>query len=733
MRTPLAALTLALLAAPAVGQPPELPFTLPGAGSKARSFADVAEYKAEIEPKRAKPGETVTFKLTVTPAPDAWTYPANPPDGQLSKVDIILPKPGDLIFVGPVADPPGWKTKPAAEAGKTDRYYPDPVTWELKAVVSPKATPGPKTVALGRGTRLQACNHANCFFTDVRDPPSAAVEVLAGPAVPVDPKYAGEVSKALGEAAPQPLTAPPTRGPSPPPREAAPPSPPAAKPAEAPAGIAAKPPVPPDEYEARLRALRAKIDRTPVVVQGGFAGLLLAAAFWGFVSLVTPCVFPMIPITVSLFLKQGQEHAGQAVKLAVVYCLTIVAVLGASAIFLLSLFRGLSVDPYMNVFLGGLFVFFALSLFGMYDIALPGFLLRAAEKRRGAGGTVGTVFGALAFSIVSFTCVAPFLGGFAGMAASGNYGTAELVLAGVVFAAAFASPFFVLALFPSLLKKLPKSGGWLDSVKVVMGFLELAAAFKFFRTAELRLLDRPAYFTYDLVLGAWVAIAGITALYLLGIFRLPHDEERPNVGVARMLFGVAFLTLAVYLAPALFRGGPSGQPNRPGGVVYAWVDAFLLPEAGAPGGEGLPWSADLTGAVERIARAKQGAGSADRPLVFVDFTGVTCTNCKYNEENVFTRPEVRELLRRYTLVQMYTDDVPVEFYTAPPERLDRKLEGAANLDFQKAVFGTEQLPLYAILEPQAGGAVKVVGVYDEGKINDVPRFVEFLRKPLEGK
>jgi thiol:disulfide interchange protein len=742
MRTLLAVLTLALLASPAAAQPPDdLPFKLPGFGPKATSFYDIADYEAAIEPAQAKPGETVTFKLTVTPKLGAWTYPANPPDGQLARSEIDFPRRGDLIFVGGVADPPGWQTKPSAEAGKTDRYYPEAVTWELKAVVSPKATPGVKKVAL-TGTRIQACNEANCFYTDLRNPPSAEIEVLAGPAVPVDPKYADEVRAALETVAPAKMATPMfgpegAKPPAPAPRDAA--AQPdradhAPHPAAAPhAGIVRKAPASLEEHEAGLNALREKIDQTPVVVQGGLAGLLMAAVFWGLVSLVTPCVFPMIPITVSLFLKQSHQSTAGVIKLALVYCLTIIAVLGASAIFLLSLFRGLSVDPYMNIFIGALFIFFALSLFGLYDIALPGFLLRATERRRGAGGTVGTIFGALAFSIVSFTCVAPFLGGFAGLTGSQQYSNAEIILAGIAFATAFASPFFLLAVFPSLLKKLPKSGGWLDSVKVVMGFLELAAAFKFFRTAELRLLDRPEYFTYDLVLGSWVAIAVATGLYLLGVFRLPHDEERPNVGVVRMLFGLAFLTLAVYLTPALFRGGPSGHPNRPAGVIYAWVDAFLLPEPVAAGGEGLPWSADLKGAVDRIAREKRSTGAADRPLIFVDFTGVTCTNCKYNEENIFTRPEVHELLRQYTLVQMYTDDVPVDFYTIPPDRIDRKLEAAANLDFQRAVFGTEQLPLYVILEPQAAGPVKVVGVYDEGKINDVARFTEFLKQPLDGR
>ncbi|HEY3788930.1 MAG TPA: cytochrome c biogenesis protein CcdA, partial [Urbifossiella sp.] len=206
---------------------------------------------------------------------------------------------------------------------------------------------------------------------------------------------------------------------------------------------------------------------------------LITAATWGLVSLVTPCVFPMIPITVSIFLKQSNQSRLQTMKLASIYCLTIILVLGVSAIALLSVFVELSVNPWMNLFLGGLFIFFALSLFGMYDISLPNSLLKFTQTRQGAGGVIGTVFGALAFTIVSFTCVAPFLGGFAGLAASGNFTKFELILGGLAFATAFAFPFFLLALFPSLLKALPRSGGWLDSVKVVMGFLEVAAALKF--------------------------------------------------------------------------------------------------------------------------------------------------------------------------------------------------------------------------------------------------------------
>ncbi|MCZ2343678.1 MAG: hypothetical protein LC104_18070 [Bacteroidales bacterium] len=683
----------------------------------ADTFSDVATLTATFDPPRAKPGEVITLTLTVKPNRErnAYTYPATKHDhGGKSEIGFGLR--GDVVLVGELVNPPGTVEK-APEQGELDDVYKSPVQWKISAIVLPTAKPGKREIVLTE-TRIQACTmgtRENCY--NQRDP-KATLEILEAAPVAIPSQFQNEVTQAT---APVPTVA------------TVLPSPPTVTPPVA-SGLIQKPPIPTSEYVAALESVQTKIVLADGVSATGsgsgssLATLLLAAAFWGIVSLVTPCVFPMIPITVSLFLKQSHQSTATVLKLAMVYCLTIIIVLGASAIFLLSVFRELSIDPYMNLFLGGLFVFFALSLFGMYDIALPGFLLRFTEKRRGSGGMIGTVFGALAFSIVSFTCVAPFLGGFAGMTASGNFTRGELILAGIVFAAAFASPFFVLALFPSLIKKLPKSGGWLDSVKAVMGFLELAAAFKFFRTAELRLLDHSEYFTYDFSLAAWVAIAGVTGVYLLNLFRLPHDEEQQaNVGVLRLLFGLMFLTLAVYLAPGLFKS--EGESQRPKGAVFAWVDAFLLPEPVEAGDRELPWSTNLPGAIESIRQEKLN-GTARKPYIFVDFTGVTCTNCKLNEKNVFPQANIRQLLSRYTLVQMYTDEVPVAFYTSLPESRLRKAEATANLNFQRQIFGTEQLPLYAILEPLTTGQVRVVSVYDEGKINEVERFEMFLRKPL---
>src|SRR5205823_3786726 len=194
----------------------------------------------------------------------------------------------------------------------------------------------------------------------------------------------------------------------------------------------------------------------------GLLTFVLTGMFWGFVSLITPCVFPMIPITVSFFLKQSEKEHHRPVMMATVYCGTIVLVLTIAAAALLNFFRILSINPVMNFGLGLLFVFFALSLFGMYDIELPSFLARYTSERESRGGVVGTVFMALTFTIISFACVAPFLGGFGGTADTASRPFWHTILGGLAFAVTFASPFFVLALFPTLLKAMPKSGAWLN-------------------------------------------------------------------------------------------------------------------------------------------------------------------------------------------------------------------------------------------------------------------------------
>ena len=694
-------------------------------GGPPKSFADVAKVTAEVDPATAKRGATVTVRVTVRPEFGAWTYPIHPKDPrQESKNRFALPAVGEKGFAGlvpvggPAADPTAaeWKFKPETLEGVTvdTQYSSAAVTWELAAVVSPQATPGKKELVLDpAGTSVQACVRDYCF--PARTLPTAAFVVADAPPVEVEGRFRAEVEKALAPpAAPVGVRGGPVAEPV------------AAKSV----GESAKTARPADEYREGLLGLKLDTSAVPPSAeQESLWGFVLTAALWGLISLVTPCVFPMIPITVSIFLKQAGGSVRQRVKLAGVYCLTIILVLGVSAFALLRFMAVLSAHPVTNVLLGGLFVVLALSLFGMYELTLPNGLARRFQSGQSRGGVAGTVAGALAFTVISFTCVAPFLGGFAGISAAGGDAalialpTGRELAGGLAFATAFAAPFFVLAMVPGLLRSLPRSGGWLDSVKAVMGFLELAAALKFFRTAELRVFSPPAYFTYDLVLAGWVAIASGCGLYLLNLYRLPHDEERPNIGVPRLLFALLFLGLGAYLLPAMFKR-PDGRGQRPAGAVYAWVNAFLLPEPGQTTDEG--WGTDLKEALAK-SRAEKLAGRPAVP-VFVDFTGVTCTNCRYNESEVFPRPAVREELAKFERVKLYTDDVPAGYFAVDPGLRARNAEARANGDFKVKAFGTEQNPLYVVLVPTLTNQVRVLEVYKEGKINDPDKFVEFLKR-----
>jgi thiol:disulfide interchange protein DsbD len=704
---------------------------LQAAQKKSDKFADaIPKVEAKFEPGVVRRGQTITWTLSVDVA-DGWhTYPTlqAAPEASSYQNSIEFPETGDVVFVGDLTEPDNPVVKIEKENLKqyAIAQYEGKAVWKRTAVVNPKAAPGEKTITVP--VRILACDASKCL------PPkslkiSASLRISDEPALVVESAFA----KAVESAPPNPGTNPDSiSGNKSSPSEVKTPRNGTATSIE----LGGSKDELPDDYKAELQTILAQLQRLKVQ-DGGLLAFIWAGIFWGAISLVTPCVFPMIPITVSFFLKQSEKEHHRPLATALVYCTTIVVVLTIAAVVLLSFFRLLSVHPAMNFGLGLLFVVFALSLLGMFDLELPAGVARFTSAREGKGGYAGTMFMALTFTVVSFACVAPFLGGFGGTAASAQMGWTARVLGGLAFAATFALPFFILALFPSLLRKMPKSGEWLNNVKVVMGFLELAAALVFFRTGELVLSSQVSFFTYDLVLGLWIALAFFCGLYLLNIFRLPHDTPVEHLGVPRMLFGLLFIGLGIYLLPAMFKFNAEGDKQRPNGVVYAWIDAFLLPEPRESTKEGLAWSGNLKAAIEEVRAQRNRTGQPQ--LVFVDFTGKSCKNCKYNENNVFTKSDVKDLLHSYKLVQLYTDVVPTELY---PPNVRAKLNGTnsrqnadaeTNLWFQKEAFDTEQLPLYVILAPDGENRIKILGVYSEGKINNVDEFAEFLRKPLEDK
>ena len=427
----------------------------------------------------------------------------------------------------------------------------------------------------------------------------------------------------------------------------------------------------------------------------------------GALALLTPCVFPMIPITVSYFTKREAVSRKQALSDAALYSLGIVltfTLMGFALTFLFGLggINRLAASPLVNIGIAAIFLVFALSLFGALEIRLPSsWTTRLDKKASATGGLVGILLMALTFSLVSFTCTVPFVGTLMVAAVQGDFLWSLLGI--TAFAVVFATPFFLLALFPSWLQALPRSGSWLSSVKVTMGFLELAAALKFISNVDLvyqwELITRPLFIT------VWLSIALVTCFYLLGWFHFEYESPNPPLGVVRILSVIFFGAVAIYLFRGLF-GFPLGD-----------LDAFLPPRdygnpasIGALGGhtEGdePEWLTNYQAALD-VARRE------NRPL-FVDFTGYTCTNCRWMESNVFTLPEVKKRLEQFVLVRLYTDG---------PE-----LEHEENLRFEEERFGTIALPYYAVMSPQDELIVTFPGL-----TRVVEDFVGFLdRGLLEG-
>ena len=446
--------------------------------------------------------------------------------------------------------------------------------------------------------------------------------------------------------------------------------------------------------------------------------------------LLTPCVFPMIPITVNFFLKQSEKDHHNPLAMASVYSGTIIVLLTFIMLVLGKVVIDLANNEWFNLALGLVLVIFALSLFGMYEIELPHFLARYTSAHEGKGGLVGAMFMAMTFTITSFTCTGPFLGLMLGSVAGIQPPRFNLALGALVYSTTFAAPFFVLALFPSMLKKLPRSGSWLNSVKVTMGFLELGAALKFLSNADFAFFPgNPQLFNYDTVLAAWIALSISCSLYLLGLFRLPNDDRVENVGVVRMLISVGFLALAVYLAPAMFGLHPAGVI---GDNVVAFLpirtnhdnDGARLP--GGPEGGNTPAHKDWYFDYED---AWKDAVKNDK-LIFIDFTGTNCSNCRYNEKSVFPLPQVNGEMKKFVKVSLYTDTVPNQKLT----RAESKEQGLRNQAWQDALaHGNATLPYYIVLRPDRDAALDkgipkgtILGNY-KGPIMDVAGFVAVLK------
>jgi thiol:disulfide interchange protein len=452
-----------------------------------------------------------------------------------------------------------------------------------------------------------------------------------------------------------------------------------------------------DEFTGKRSASAAPAPRQnePAAGGEGLASFLLIAFGFGLAAIFTPCVFPMIPITLSFFLNREGVSRSDSLKQAALFCAGIIVLfttIGLSVAALLGPFGvvQLGSNPWVNGFIAAVFIVFGISLLGAFEITIPSALLTKMDKASQRGGVGGTLLMGLTFSLTSFACVGPFVGTL--LAGSVQRGGVQPALGMMTFAAGLASPFFVLALFPSYLTRLPRSGGWLARVKVVLGFIILAAALKYLSSIDQVLQWN--ILTRERFLAAWFVLFLLPGLYLLGWLRMEGVRADETIGVGRTLGGAIFVIFAVSLLPGMF------------GARLGELDSFvpLAPESvqtAAGVKSNGPWIKNDFAAA--ASRARQ-----EGKLIFVSFTGYACTNCHWMKANMFPRPEIAEALGNYVLVELYTDGTD-----AISER---------NQQLQEQKFGTVAIPFYAIMDADQ----RVVSTF-AGLTRKAPEYLTFLR------
>ncbi|MBA9075372.1 protein-disulfide reductase DsbD family protein [Rufibacter quisquiliarum] len=462
---------------------------------------------------------------------------------------------------------------------------------------------------------------------------------------------------------------------------------------------------------------------------------MLGAFLSGLLALLTPCVFPMVPMTVTFF-TGGSSSRSQGIMKALVYGFSIIAVYTLIGTLVAKLAgpeaaNFLSTHWFPNILFFAIFLFFAMSFLGMFEITLPHWLVNKADAQADKGGYYGVFFMALTLVLVSFSCTGPIVGSLLVLSAGGE--TLKPIAGMFAYSLAFALPFTLFAIFPNWLSRLPKSGGWLNSVKVCLGFIELALALKFLSVADQvyhwRLLDREIY------LALWIVIFSLMGIYLLGKLKFSHDSDLPYLGVPRLFVAIATFAFVVYLVPGLF-----GAPLKAlAGYLppQSTLDFDLMANRGAAGtttasticeppkyDEFLDLPHGLQGYFD-LEQAKKCAAEQGKPI-FIDFTGHGCVNCREMEANVWSHPEVlKRLKENFVIAALYVDDkteLPQsEWYTSTYDGKEKKTLGKKYADYQITRFNVNAQPYYVLLDEHENSLVAPVA-YEK----DVQKFIRFL-------
>jgi thiol:disulfide interchange protein DsbD len=473
--------------------------------------------------------------------------------------------------------------------------------------------------------------------------------------------------------------------------------------------------------------------------QKGLITIFILAFLSGFIALLTPCVFPMIPLTVSFFIKQSKSKAA-GIRNAIIYGVSIIfiyVVLGliVTWIFGADALNALSTEVWFNVMFFVLLIVFAVSFLGAFEITLPSSWANKVDKQADRGGLVGIFFMALALAIISFSCTGPIVGSLL-VEASSKGGIAPII--GMLgFSLAIAIPFTLFAIFPSWLNSMPKSGGWLNTVKVVLGFLELAFAFKFLSQADL-VLDLHL-FEREVFIAIWIAVFGTLAMYLLGKIKLPHDSPLPHISVGRLCLGLFTLSFTLYMLPGLWGAPlnlisafppPQDYSESPYGVGYSKMGSSSSIQTDIPDGAHLLAPHDIL-AFNDYDKGLAYAKKVGKP-VMIDFTGKACVNCRKMEQNVWVKDNILPILKNdIVLISLYVDD---KRKLKEDEIVDSKLKEGKKLkyigqkwsEFQTIKYKTNTQPFYVLMNHDEENLIKPVAYTP-----DADKYYNWLKTGLE--
>ena len=670
-----------------------LALLLTSLGAKAQIIRDAVSWSHSVEDK-SPTEKVIVFSATIKG--DWHLYGTELPSGGPTPTSLIVDKISGAQLVGKLTASKKPIEKHDPNFDMTLRFYSGQVSFRQTLRIT-----DPKAFAFSGAIRYMVCNDEQClpptnwdFTIDLKE----LGKVAAAPAA--------ERTEAKPEATPtaevaQPLTV---------------------DSAQQAADSAAVAPAEPSDTASALwtpviSELKAYGDRALSGADSGLLMLFFAGFVGGLVALVTPCVWPMIPMTVSFFLKRSQDRK-KGIRDAAIYGLAIIVIylalgLSVSALFGADALNNLATNAYFNIFFFLLLVVFAASFFGAFEIVLPAsWTTKMDQKADSATGLVSIFFMAFTLALVSFSCTGPIIGTLLVQAATSSSGFLAPAVGMFGFALALALPFTLFAIFPGLLQSMPKSGGWMNSVKVVLAFIELALALKFLSIADLaygwHILDREVF------LSLWIVIFILLGLYLLGKLRFPHDSPQEKTPIPALFLAIVSLSFAVYMMPGLI-----GAPLR---AISAFAPPLKTQDLNL-------YKNEVHAQFDDYETGMAYARQVGKPVI-IDFSGYGCVNCRKMEASVWIDAEVKKLLEQdYVLITLMVDDKKplAEPMVVQEDGHEVKLRtiGDKWSYLQRVKFGANAQPFYVLLDHQ-GKPLAPSRAYDE----DVPAYISFLKGGL---